>query len=67
MHTKFYSLAEKADIVKRLQSASDKLVIKVVVEEIQRLESIIKGYEIALDAAASRLEMTNNKLPSKLQ
>lgn len=61
--TEFLPMDKKADLMKALESG-DKNAIKNVINELDRLESIIKGYEVAMSQITKALDSTTFKKPS---
>lgn len=57
METEFISIPDKANLQIKLEQG-DKEAIKIVLVEIQRLEAIIRDYELGM-------EMLQNKFKSK--
>jgi len=65
METEFYSLTEKRHIMDMLESG-DKKAVKIVINEIQRLEGVIKDYEIAFGICASKIDCHTFKKPTPI-
>ena len=62
MKAEFLTIDDKVSIKERIESG-DKSVFKDVINEIERLESIIRDYEIAFDVVMGKVESKTNKSP----
>lgn len=65
MKVQFIPISQKADLLKRIE-AGDKEASNVLIREIDRLESLIKDYEIVFQSAVNRYESDLNKTPAKI-
>ncbi len=63
MKAQFLTLSKKQELYDKLKQG-DKAAIKAVIDEIQRLESIILNYESAFDFVQNKLESTTFKTPN---
>jgi len=65
MKTEFIELSTKREIMNRLESG-DTLMIPYVINEIERLENIVRDYELGMEMVADRLNNTRTyKTPNK--
>ncbi len=62
MKTQFTSILDKAKIAKRLESG-DKDAIDWALNEMQRLESLIRDFEVAFDAMDGKRNSKTFKTP----
>jgi hypothetical protein len=62
MKTSFIDLTTKHKI-REDAFKGDKVSINILIEEIDRLESLIKDYEIVLEMVESRIKSDRNKNP----
>jgi len=62
METEFIGLLAKRDLFIKLEQG-DKKAIEFTLEEISRLESIIRDYEIVLKISREKLESSTFKKP----
>jgi len=65
MKTLFVDASDKGKLFDKLLKG-DEASAKYVITEIDRLENIIRNYEIALEVSVSRLDNTLYKTPQKL-
>lgn len=63
--TEFWTLTDKANLYNMLKPAGEEAT-KVVINELQRLESVIRDYEIALESAKYKLEGEMSKKPIEI-
>jgi len=63
MEANFYSITDKMFLIKQLEQGEED-AIKHVINEIQRLESIIKDYEVAFKICSDKVESKTFKTPS---
>lgn len=58
----FFSISDKATIISKLEKGCP-IAIKTVIQEIDRLESIIKNHEVAFEQISRTFEATKNNEP----
>jgi len=63
MKTEFIDLIKKIDLQIRIKN-NDEEAIKLIFLEIERLETIIRDYEIGLESAANKLNNNLFKQPN---
>lgn len=64
METRFIPFSQKRKIVKKLQSGIDIPSVDILINEIDRLESIIKNYELGFSLLKDKFERKTFKTPN---
>lgn len=62
MKTQFLSIVEKAELARKIE-AGDTTAMEYMLNEMDRLESIIRDYEIVIGMVAAKLEPSVFKTP----
>jgi nitrogen-specific signal transduction histidine kinase len=65
MKVQFITITQKADLIKRIESG-DKEAVNILIREMDRLESLVKDFEIVIETAVGRYNSTLHKTPSKI-
>jgi len=58
----FFSISDKATLIQKLEKG-DAVAIKTIINELDRLESIIKNYELAFEQTKRSFEKEKNNEP----